>query len=132
MIWLVLAGFFAALRFLAGKERYKKIPKAVKTAAGIIILLSCAVFIVCQTCILSHFFDKGEKDLDYIIVLGAQMREDGPDMDVVERLVRDNRDVVRRALRIAAMQPIIKISNTPIHTIDCPVITNVQIAPVMR
>ena len=37
-----------------------------------------AVFLVCQLAILSHFFDKGGKDLDYIIVLGAQMRSSGP------------------------------------------------------
>ncbi len=86
VIWLALAGFFAVLLFLSDKERYKKIPKPVKTAAGVIILIACAVFIVCQACILSHFFDKGEEDLDYIIVLGAQMRQSGPSVVFRERL----------------------------------------------
>ena len=85
-IWLVLAGIFAVFSFLTVKERYKRIPGGVKIAAGAVIIAGCSVFVICQACILSHFFDKGEDDLDYIIVLGAQMRDSGPSVIYMARL----------------------------------------------
>ena len=44
----------------------------IPVAAGLV------VFIACETAILSDFYDKGDRNLDYIIVLGAQMRENTP------------------------------------------------------
>ncbi|WP_024864329.1 YdcF family protein [Butyrivibrio sp. FCS014] len=77
-IWLAGAAFFALCCFLAGEKRWSKVPKAVRYAAYIALAVFASVFMTCQIAILSHFFDKGESDLDYIIVLGAQMRESGP------------------------------------------------------
>ena len=78
VIWLAGAAFFGVCFFLAGKERWQRVPKPLRGVAYVIIAAVAAVFLVCQLAILSHFFDKGEKDLDYIIVLGAQMRRGGP------------------------------------------------------
>ncbi len=77
-IWLAGAVFFALCYFLAGEKRWSSIPKALRYAAYIVLAFTTAIFVICQGAILSHFFDKGEPDLDYIIVLGAQMRESGP------------------------------------------------------
>lgn len=78
VIWLAGAAFFCACFFLAGNGRWPAVPKVVRQIAYVVIGVIAAVFVVCQIGILSHFSDKGEPDLDYIIVLGAQMRNDGP------------------------------------------------------
>ena len=77
-IWLTAAAFFALCFYMAGDGRWSRLPKWLKTASYTLIGAGVLVFAVCQIAILSHFFDKGEKDLDYIIVLGAQMRDSGP------------------------------------------------------
>ena len=77
-IWLAAAAFFGMCFFLAGKGRWSKCPKAVRAISYTLLAAGLSVFLICETCILSHFFDKGEPGLDYVIVLGAQMRSSGP------------------------------------------------------
>ena len=77
-IWLAGSAFFALCFFLAGKGRWMRIPKALRYGAIAVITAVAAVFLVCFIAIFSHFSDKGEENLDYIIVLGAQMRSTGP------------------------------------------------------
>ena len=77
-IWLAGSAFFALCYFLAGKGRWGRIPKSLRYGAIAVITAVAAVFLVCFIAIFSHFSDKGEDDLDYIIVLGAQMRSSGP------------------------------------------------------
>ena len=43
-------------------------------------------FIICQGCILTQFFSKGDSGADYIIVWGAQMRDWGPSVVYKARL----------------------------------------------
>lgn len=86
VIWLVGAAFFGLCCFLAGNNRWKKCPTIFKRASYILIGAAALVFILCQICILSHFFDKGEENLDYVIVLGAQMRSSGPSVIYKYRL----------------------------------------------
>ncbi|WP_022776862.1 YdcF family protein [Butyrivibrio sp. AE3009] len=78
IIWLGGVAFFGLCFFLAGKNRWKKAPVAIKGVSYVLLTAVALVFLLCQICILSHFFDRGEKNLDYIIVLGAQMRSSGP------------------------------------------------------
>ncbi len=77
-IWLAGAVFFGLCFFLAGKGRWGRVPKACRITAYALCAAVGAVFLICQVAILSHFFDKGEPELDYVIVLGAQMRSSGP------------------------------------------------------
>ncbi len=77
-IWLVGAAFFASCFFFAGDGRWKRVPLLLRRTAYGVIAVLMVIFISCQAAILSHFFDKGKENLDYIIVLGAQMRENGP------------------------------------------------------
>jgi uncharacterized SAM-binding protein YcdF (DUF218 family) len=44
------------------------------------------IFFICQGCILTQFFSKGESGAEYIIVLGAQMRDRGPSVVYKARL----------------------------------------------
>ena len=77
-IWLAGSAFFALCFFLSGKGRWMRIPKILRYGAIAVITVVAAVFLVCFIAIFSHFSDKGEENLDYIIVLGAQMRSTGP------------------------------------------------------
>ncbi len=78
VIWLAGAAFFGICFFFSIKGRWAAVPKGFRYASYIVITLIAAIFLTCQMAILSHFFDKGERDLDYVIVLGAQMRSSGP------------------------------------------------------
>ena len=51
-----------------------------------LVAVGVGIFVLAQCCILSQFGARGEKNLDYIIVLGAQMREDGPSIVLRHRL----------------------------------------------
>ncbi|WP_035783487.1 YdcF family protein [Butyrivibrio sp. MC2021] len=86
VIWLAAGAFFSLCFFLAGKGRWGKCPKKLRVVAYILLGIGLSVFLICQCCILSHFFDKGEPDLDYVIVLGAQMRSTGPSVIYKYRL----------------------------------------------
>lgn len=78
MIWLAGAGFFALCFYMAGENRWSAVPIGLRRIAYAVLAIIGAVFVLCQAAILTHFFDRGEPDLDYIIVLGAQMRDSGP------------------------------------------------------
>ncbi len=78
VIWLCGAVFAALLAFLSGRERWKKIPKVIRFASYAVITAIAVTAMVCFCLMLSHFDDRGEKDLDYIIVLGAQVRNGYP------------------------------------------------------
>ena len=99
-IWLAAAAFFGLCFYLAGEGRWLKIPKGIRTVAYLVIGIIALAFVICQIAILSHFFDKGEPDLDYVIVLGAQMRESGPSVIYRYRLekacayLEDNKDTI--------------------------------------
>ena len=78
VIWLALAVFWGICFFFAGRGRWAAVPAAVRYVTYGVLTVMAIVFLICQIAILSHFFDKGEKNLDYVIVLGAQMRSSGP------------------------------------------------------
>ncbi len=86
VIWLFGAAFFALCFWLSLNGRWGRVPVLVRRISYIVIGFVVIVFGVCQIAILSHFFDKGEEHLDYVIVLGAQMRSSGPSVIYKYRL----------------------------------------------
>lgn len=86
VIWIFVAIFFSFLYLMDKKNLWPKVPKVLRYAFTIIVANGLAIFIICQGCILTQFFSKGEKDVDYIIVLGAQMRDWGPSVVYKARL----------------------------------------------
>ena len=64
----------------------KRLSQRIKKAVVLLIGAGLLVFLITEGCILSGFFAKGKDDLDYIIVLGAQVREDGPSYVLQKRL----------------------------------------------
>lgn len=67
-------------------DRWKKVPKVIILIFRGFVVAGIAVFIICQGCILSSFFLKGEAGVDYLIVLGIQMRDEGPSVVYKHRL----------------------------------------------
>lgn len=86
IIWIFAAIFFGFLYLMEKKSLWLKVPKALRYAFRIIVTIGFAVFVICQGCILTQFFSTGEPGADYIIVLGAQMREWGPSVVYKARL----------------------------------------------
>ncbi len=100
LIWIAGAAFFALAFFFSGKGRWLKVPKLFRGISYGLIALVLMALIICMTLMISHFGDKGEKDLDYIIVLGAQMRDNGPSiifryrLDEACRYLSENPDTI--------------------------------------
>ena len=86
IIWIFVAIFFGFLYIMEKKSLWPKVPKAVRYIFRIIVAIGVAVFVICQGCILTQFFSKGEPGADYIIVLGAQMRDWEPSVVYKARL----------------------------------------------
>lgn len=78
LIWLALGGlcFLAAACRVSGFS--ERIPVWVKAAAAITGTVCLAVLVYCTVLIGTRFAARGEDGADYMIVLGAQVREDGP------------------------------------------------------
>ncbi len=86
LIWIALGLFFVFLYFMDKKKLWEKVPKVLRYIFRGMIAAGLAVFIICQGCILSQFFSKGDAGADYIIVLGAQMKDWGPSVVYKHRL----------------------------------------------
>ena len=86
IIWIFAAIFWGFLYLMDKKSLWPKIPKAIKYAFSSIVAICLTIFVICQGCILTQFFSKGESGAEYIIVLGAQMRDWGPSVVYKARL----------------------------------------------
>ena len=78
LIWGFGGVFFLALAYLLFSGIWDRIPLAVRRVFGIVVLIGIVLFVIVEGLILSRFHDKGRENLDYIIVLGAQMKPAGP------------------------------------------------------
>lgn len=100
LVWAVGGLCFLGLAFLLFFGIWDRIPVAFRRIFVVIVLLGVALFVVVEGCILSRFHDKGRAGLDYIIVLGAQMKPAGPSavlkfrLDAAYDYLMDNKDTV--------------------------------------
>lgn len=78
LVWAAGGVFLLALAFLLHFGIWDKIPLILRRTFGAIVLVGVVLFVIVEGCILSRFHDKGKDNLDYIIVLGAQMKPAGP------------------------------------------------------
>lgn len=88
MVWLVMAVLSAALGVSVLFGVWKKIPKLVVRILSVLVLAGLAVFVAIEIMIGSQLHASGDPGLDYIIVLGAQVRENGPSRILQYRLDR--------------------------------------------
>ena len=85
-VWFALAAFFLVLAFLVHSHSIEKIPKMLRTILLIAICAGALMLAVCEFFVLRGFGSRAPADLDYLIVLGAQVREDGPSVVLKYRL----------------------------------------------
>ena len=86
LIWFVLAallGGCAAITFLDG---WARIPMWMLWILRGILLIFVVSFVIIEGCIICQRHAKADGNLDYIIVLGAQVRADGPSKVLKHRL----------------------------------------------
>lgn len=78
-IWAVLGAAFTAYGLLTKTGFLKQhIPVLLRRGFAVCFLLGMILLLIVEGLIVSGFFAKGEKNLDYIVVLGAQVKKDGP------------------------------------------------------
>lgn len=78
----------------------EKVPHPVKIFAGMVVCIGLLVFCIVEGCVISQMHADGRGGLDYIIVLGAQVRKDGPSpvlkyrLDKAVEYLNENPDTV--------------------------------------
>lgn len=86
MMWAFGGVGFALFAAVSYFGLWDKLPQPV-WRVGIGIIIACVIiFAAVELCVISAFGAKGEPNLDYIIVLGAQVKENGPSVVLKFRL----------------------------------------------
>lgn len=86
LVWIGLAVLFFLFGYSVWKSFWKKVPRLVKGICIAVVAVGFTAFFIVEGCIISQMHEKGEAELDYIIVLGAQVRESGPSAALKYRL----------------------------------------------
>ena len=86
-VWLLAGVCLLLLGILLAKNKIR-LSKGTKKFIGVIVAAGFIIFLNIAGLIVSGFFEKGEENLDYVIVLGAQMKENGPSSTLKARLDR--------------------------------------------
>lgn len=86
LVWFALAAGFVFLAFAALIGLWKKLPKAVRVGVVAVVALGIVFFTGVEGLILTGFDEKGEENLDAIIVLGSQVYANGPSVVLRYRL----------------------------------------------
>ena len=100
VVWFALGAFFLLLGFLVHNHLLEKLPKILRTLLLIAICAGILVLAVCEGFVLCGFSSRAPAGLDYLIVLGAQVREDGPSavlkyrLDAAAQYLQENNSTV--------------------------------------
>ncbi len=85
LIWGLMGTVFLIWGILR-KHIIPELPKWLVNAGRGFIILGVVIFIIVEGLILSYFHAKGKEGLDYLIVLGAQLKPSGPSFVLKKRL----------------------------------------------
>lgn len=88
LIWAVIAAGFGVLGFGIRHHIWELIPFPVRVAALAFFAVGALLLCFVEGLILSRFSDTGKEGLPYIVVLGAQMKDNGPSLVLQKRLDR--------------------------------------------
>lgn len=88
IVWILIGIFFVICDLITIFNLWGRLPLIFKRIILIFLDISCTLFVVVEGFIISGFFAKEQANLDYIIVLGAQVYEDGPSSILKYRLDR--------------------------------------------
>ncbi len=100
LVWFVMAAGFLFLACAAKNHLWTKIPSPIKGVFLLLLFVCLTLFLFVETSIISRFHKAQEQDLDYLIVLGAQVYETGPSvvlryrLDAAADYLKDNRDTL--------------------------------------
>ena len=86
LFWVAVAAFLFFCAFLMGKGRWGKIPLWIRKTAVILLVVAITLFSIIEILIVSKFHAKAKPGLDCVIVLGAQMFDNGPSVVYRQRL----------------------------------------------
>lgn len=85
LIWGI-TGVLFLLWAWQGSRLLHVMPAWLKKTLCVLGILGIVVFIMIEGMVLSNFWKRGKAGLDYIIVLGAQLKESGPSYVLQQRL----------------------------------------------
>lgn len=88
LIWLLIAACFAGLGYGIGHDIFWRFPIPVRIAFAAVLAAGVLWFLFIEGLILSRFQSDGEAGLPYLVVLGAQIKENGPSVALARRLDR--------------------------------------------
>lgn len=100
MIWFVLAIFWLLLPVAVRFGLWRKLPKPVRVVCGSIVTVGLLLFLLIEGVVLGQFGSKGKPQLDYVVVLGAQIYENGPSpvlryrLDAAAAYLKDNPETI--------------------------------------
>ena len=86
IIWFAIAVVFAGFGIAARFNLWSRMPFGVRIAVAVLCGIFLLSFVIIEGCVVSHMHDKDKDGLDYIIVLGAQVRQNGPSVVLQYRL----------------------------------------------
>ena len=85
-VWLVFGAGFFLLSVGARRNWWKRFPKGIKAFLVSVLVVALDGFLFVEAFVLSGFRYQPKEEVDYLIVLGAQVREDGPSVVLQYRL----------------------------------------------
>ena len=100
LVWVLLGLGFIGLAVLVQTGLWGKLPALIRYGFYGLTILGILVIAFGLSCIGKNFRDRGEENLDYLIVLGAQVYESGPSvvlryrLDEAVRYLNENSDTV--------------------------------------
>ena len=99
-VWIVMGAGFLLLGWLTQIRFWTRLPRMLRLFLLAAVIAAVLLFAVCEGFVLRGFGCRAPADLDYLIVLGAQVREDGPSavlkyrLDAAADYMRGNESVI--------------------------------------
>lgn len=115
-VWLVIAAVFALLAVGIAANWWVALPRIIRGVIIAVVCIGIAIFGTVEGCIISNMHARGDQHLDYVVVLGAQVRKSGPSKALRYRLTR--RPIICGTVRIpSASSPAARArtSHSPRH-----------------
>lgn len=78
LIWAFGGAFFIGLALMMHFDLWSQLPPLLRRVICWVLLVGSLLFVTAEGFIFAHYRDQGRPGLDYIIVLGAQMKPGGP------------------------------------------------------
>ena len=86
MVWLGLGVMFILFIVALRVDLWHKLPNSLRKLVVVLLWIGGCCFVIVEGFVISGFNEKGKPDLDYIIILGSQVYENGPSVVLKYRL----------------------------------------------